>query len=270
MKTVKFVMAAAFAAICAHAADNKVEIDGWTFKVQPGAIVCRGVYDGHLQGTATDGEYIYWTFTKTIAKTDLKGNIVATIRQPSHQGDCCVKDGLLYVAVNLGKFNTETGGVSWVWAYNTKDMSLAGKWPVPELVHGAGGITFNGDRFYVVGGLPPTHTKNYVYEYTSDFKFVKRHDLETGYTVLGIQTASFERGKFVFGCYSSAKAPIRTIVCPPDLKSFKISNAVTSVGIIDLKGTMYRADTPQATALDETSTSKHRLWGGYLIPVVIE
>ncbi len=222
------------------------------------AIVCEGIYDGHLQGVATDGAAIYWSFTKSIVKTDLTGKILATTVQPSHQGDCCVKDGVLYVAVNLGLFNTESKAVSEVWAYDTKDLSLIEKWKVPELRHGAGGITWKGERFYVVGGLPKTHVKNYVYEYTPDFTFVKRHDLSTGYTLLGIQTATFIRGQFIFGCYASEQHPIRTLISPPDLASFRVSDECASVGLAEVNGRLFCGRTMGGGAKDK--------YCGFLVP----
>lgn len=221
------------------------------------AIPCEGTYDGHLQGLATDGKYLYWPFTKTIVKTDLNGKVLASTKQVPHQGDCCVKDGVLYVAVNRGRFNKEEGAVSEVWSYDTKDLSLLKKWQVPELVHGSGGMTWKGDRFYVVGGLPPTHTQNYVYEYTTDFKFVQRHVLETGYTVLGIQTAALIRGEFVFGCYSNKEYPIKTLVCPADLKSFKSISEGTDVGVIEMNGKIYCARTRKV---------KPGVWCGFIVP----
>jgi hypothetical protein len=33
--------------------------------------------------------------------------------------------------------------------------------------------------------------ENYVYEYDTDFRFVKNHTLASGHTYLGIQTATF-------------------------------------------------------------------------------
>ena len=60
-----------------------------------------------------------------------------------------------------------------------------------DMPYGAGGITWKDDRFYVVGGLPPTQRCNYVHEYDTDFNLVRRHVLNTEYTVLGIQTAAF-------------------------------------------------------------------------------
>lgn len=221
------------------------------------AIPCEGSYDGHLQGLATVGDALYWPFTKTIVKTDLEGKVLASTRQPPHQGDCCVKDGVLYVAVNLGRFNTETSAVSEVWAYDTGTLSLKNKWKIPELVHGAGGITYKGDRFYVVGGLPPTHTRNYVYEYTPDFKFVQRHALETGYTVLGIQTAAMIRGEFIFGCYSNKRHPIRTLVCPPDLQSFKTLSEGTDVGVVEIGDKVFCARTRKIGKNE---------WIGFVVP----
>ncbi len=224
-----------------------------------GTIVCAGTYDGHLQGVATDGTFIYWSFAKAIVKTDRAGRIVALTHQAYHQGDCCVKDGVLYVAVNQGGWHGESKDRSEVWLYDAKDLSLKKKVRVPELIYGAGGITWKDDRFYVVGGLHPTHVKNYVYEYTSDFTFVKRHDLETGYTELGIQTASVLRDKFVFGCYPAKKNPIRTLICPTDLSSFATSPVITDVGVLELDGRLYSARTEKAGARGE--------WNGVLLPV---
>ena len=173
----------------------------------PDKIVCEGDYGGHLQGVATDGESIYWSFTVAVVKTDLAGKILASRKAPSHQGDMCYKDGVVYVAVNLGKFNTETRGVSQVTAYDAKTLEPLKTIPLPEMPHGAGGMTWKGDKFYIIGGLPLRHEKNYVYEYTSDFKFVKRHDLDTGFTWMGIQTAAHEDDTFYFGIYGSKGDP---------------------------------------------------------------
>ena len=169
----------------------------------PERIVCAGDYGGHLQGVATDGESIYWSFTVAVVKTDLTGNILVSREAPSHQGDMCYKDGVVYVAVNRGRFNTESRGVSQVTAYDAKTLEPMWTKQLPDMPHGAGGMTWKDDRFYIIGGLPLKHEKNYVYEYTSDFKFVKRHDLDTGFTWMGIQTAAHEDDTFYFGIYGS-------------------------------------------------------------------
>ena len=210
----------------------------------PDKIVCEGDYGGHLQGVATDGESIYWSFTVAVVKTDLSGNILASRKAPSHQGDMCYKDGVVYVAVNLGKFNTETRGVSQVTAYDAKTLEPLKTIPLHEMPHGAGGMTWKGDKFYIIGGLPLKHEKNYVYEYTSDFTFVKRHDLDTGFTWMGIQTAAYEDGTFYFGIYGSKGDPSGVLACPGDLSSWKRYTCGGSVGILKLDGAYYVGSSP--------------------------
>ena len=210
----------------------------------PDKIVCEGDYGGHLQGVATDGESIYWSFTVAVVKTDLSGKILVSRTAPSHQGDLCYKDGVVYVAVNRGKFNTEARAVSQVTAYDAK--TLEPKWtkPLPDMPHGAGGMTWKGDRFYIIGGLPLRHEKNYVYEYTSDFTFVKRHDLDTGFTWMGIQTAAHEDNTFYFGIYGSKGDPSGVLACPDDLSSWKRYTCGGSVGILKLDGAYYVGSSP--------------------------
>ena len=209
----------------------------------PDRIVCAGDYGGHLQGVATDGESIYWSFTVAVVKTDLTGKILASREAPSHQGDMCYKDGVVYVAVNRGKFNTETRGVSQVTAYDAKTLEPMWTKPLPDMPHGAGGMTWKVDRFYIIGGLPLKHEKNYVYEYTSDFKFVKRHDLDTGFTWMGIQTAAHEDDTFYFGIYGSKGDPSGVLASPDDLSSYTRYTGAGSVGIIKLDGAYYLGGT---------------------------
>lgn len=168
----------------------------------PTVIECDGRYKGHLQGLATDGNHIYWSFTVTLVKTGMNGAIVDSLTVPTHHGDLVYHDGLVYVAVNLGLFNREAGEAdSWVYVYNANDLSFIARYPAQEAVHGAGGMTVRDGRFFVVGGLPEGYTENYVYEYDSAFKYIRRHVLASGYTRLGIQTACYADGHFWFGCY---------------------------------------------------------------------
>ena len=71
------------------------------------AILCDGGYEGHLQGVATDGTCLYWSFTVDLVKTDLEGRLLTAIEVPNHHGDLCVKDGVLYVEVTLAEPWTE-------------------------------------------------------------------------------------------------------------------------------------------------------------------
>ncbi|MCA9004454.1 MAG: hypothetical protein KDA70_04205, partial [Planctomycetaceae bacterium] len=68
---------------------------------------------------------------------------------------------------------------------------------------GAGGIACHAGKFIVVGGLPKGVNENYLYEYDANFKFIKKHILKSGYTLMGIQTATFADNKWWFGCYGS-------------------------------------------------------------------
>jgi hypothetical protein len=206
----------------------------------PAKIVCEGAYGGHLQGTDSDGSNIWWSFTKKIVRTDLSGRVLASCDAPSHQGDLCVKGDTLYVAVNLGRFNTETKGDSYVYSYDAMTLATKKIWKL-DMPMGAGGMTWKGDRFYVVGGLPPTHNCNYVHEYDVDFNLVKRHVLKTGYTSLGIQTAAFIDGEFLFGIYGGKGNPRGLLRCSPDFKRIRRYTGGGAVGFARIGGRIYTA-----------------------------
>lgn len=175
-------------------------------------IPCPGEYGGHLQGIATDAEQnIYWSFTVALVKTDKAGVLLKTVAAPTHQGGLVWVDGLVYVAVNLGKFNLEAGSAdSWVYVYDDATLELKEKHAVPEAVHGAGGIAFCKGTFLVVGGLPPGHDKNYVYRYGRAFTFIDRRDIESGYTLMGLQSAYYLDGALWFGPYGAVRETLRT------------------------------------------------------------
>ena len=171
-------------------------------------IECEGVYGGHLQGVATDGHFIYWSHTVQLVKTDLNGKMIHHIDVASHHGDLTYHDSKVLVAVELGSFNRPPGESDpWIYVYDGGSLEFISKHAVPELVHGCGGIAYHDDRFILVGGLPGDHQKNYLFEYNKDFMFQARHDLPTGQTRLGIQTAGYMDGYWWFGCYGSPKNP---------------------------------------------------------------
>lgn len=173
---------------------------------------CEGVYPHHLQGICTDEkDAIYWSFTTVLVKTDQNGKLLKKTHVANHHGDLCHQDGKIYVAVNLGYFNDPDGkSDSWVYVYDADDLSELGKHKTPEVFHGAGGIAHHNGRFIVVGGLPPGIDENYAYEYDRYFHFIKRHMIKSGYTLKGIQTATFADGCWWFGCYGSPKILLRT------------------------------------------------------------
>jgi len=126
----------------------------------------------------------------------------------SHHGDLTYHDGKVFVAVELGSFNRPPGESNpWVYVYDGASLKFITKHSVPELVHGCGGMAYHDGRFILVGGLPGDHQKNYLFEYDEHFQFQTRHDLPTGQTRLGIQTAGYMDGHWWFGCYGSPDNP---------------------------------------------------------------
>jgi alkaline phosphatase D len=168
-------------------------------------IVCEGRYRHHLQGVCRgeDGQ-LFWSFTTTLVKTNANGKRTLQIEVPNHHGDVCYRDGKIYVAVNRGSFNHPEGMAdNWIYVYRGSNLELLDRKPAPQVKHGAGGIAHDGKRFIVVGGLPEGVEENYVYEYDDDLAFVKKHVISSGYTRLGIQTATFSDNSWWFGCYGN-------------------------------------------------------------------
>lgn len=171
-------------------------------------VTCEGDYQYHLQGVCLDGDgsAIFWSFTTELVKTDRKGKVAKKVPVANHHGDLCFHEGKVYVAVNLGRFNDPEGNAdSWVYVYDADSLEMLAKHATPEVFHGAGGIGVRDGRFYVVGGLPDGVEENYVYEYDPEFRFLRKHTLESGWTRLGIQTAAWHEGAWWFGCYGTPK-----------------------------------------------------------------
>ncbi len=181
-------------------------------KLKFGDVACDGDYQHHLQGVCTDDDAaIYWSFTTQLVKTDRQGRVLKQIPVANHHGDLCFADGKIYVAVNLGRFNDPKGNAdSWVYAYDAETLDLVARHETQEVFHGAGGIGTMEGRFYVVGGLPDGVEENYVYEYDAEFQFVKKHIINSKWTHLGIQTATFHDGAWWFGCYGTPAILLKT------------------------------------------------------------
>lgn len=177
-----------------------------------GDVACEGDYQHHLQGVCTnESDAIYWSFTTELVKTDRQGKVLTKIQVANHHGDLCFHEGKIYVAVNLGKFNDPQGNAdSWVYVYDAENLKPIAKHETQEVFHGAGGIGVMNGRFYVVGGLPDGFEDNYVYEYDAALKFVKKHVVKSGWTRLGIQTATFHDDAWWFGCYGSPPIMLTT------------------------------------------------------------
>lgn len=172
-----------------------------TASMQAKSFFCEGEYKGHLQGMTTDGKSIWWSFTVAIVKTDAEGKIIAETKADNHQGDLCWHDGKIYVAVNRGAFNRETGHKDFIYVFDADTLELLQKHPIlDEYGHGAGAIAYHDGYLWLTGGLPKGHENNIVCQYTLDLKLVKRH-LIPHYTNMGVQTINFAFGRWWFGVY---------------------------------------------------------------------
>lgn len=196
----------------------------------PEEIVCDGQYPHHLQGIASDGASIFWSFTTVLVKTDLEGTVLARVEGPYHHGDLCYADGKVYVAWS-NHFNKPDAD-SKVYIYDADDLTLLEIKPVPEVTFGAGGMDTHEGRFYIIGGLPEGYEENYVYEYDADFSFVKRHVIPSGYTRLGIQTALVHDDHWWFGCYrvDTTKGLLKTDLSFELVGIYDISPAIGLIG----------------------------------------
>ena len=198
-------------------------------------VQCEGTYTGHLQGICTDNqESIYWCFTTVLVKTDQAGKMLKKISVASHHGDLFFHDGKIYVAVNLGQFNNPQGKAdSWIYVYHAADLAEVARHKVPEVVYGAGGIACHNGHFVVVGGLPPDIQENYAYEYDRNFKFLKRHVIPSGYTLLGIQTAAYSGGYWWFGCYGKPSVLLKADESFQLVGKYTVDCALGIVGLSD-------------------------------------
>ena len=101
-------------------------------------------------------------------------------------------------------------------------------------------------RFFVVGGLPDGVEENYVYEYDRAFQFVRRHVIKSGWTRLGIQTATFHDGAWWFGCYGTPQILLRTDAKFRMLGRHELDCSLGIVGIA--KGQLLVAKGPRTPA----------------------
>jgi len=164
-------------------------------------IVCDGQYRNHLQGiTSNQKDTIYWSFTRDLVKTNMKGEVLKQVPVKYHHGDLCLAGGKVYVAFSPG-YNSP-GQPSKVYVYDADDLSPLGIKDVPEVTYGAGGMEYHKGHFFIIGGLPKDKQENYVYEYDKDFKYLRTYVLPTGYTSVGVQTICFHDGFWWLGCYT--------------------------------------------------------------------
>ena len=168
------------------------------------AFNCEKAYPAHLQGFDCTDEYIFWSFSNMLVKTDWQGRELAAVPVKYHHGDLCFYNDKIYVAVNYGKFNDSDGKAdNYVLVYSAGDLKLLETYPVPEVTHGAGAIARTENGFLVTGGLPSLPEKfpaNLIYEYDENFKFIRSYQAFP-WTLNGVQTICSFRGGWLLGCH---------------------------------------------------------------------
>lgn len=179
--------------------------------IRNGDIKCEGSWSGHLQGVTFDGkDKLYWVFNRHLVQTGVNGKLLnATMLKreggkADHGGSPCYANGFIYVPYCGSGFNKELNGnpsYNFVQVYDEKDLSLVKSYAVPEVVYGAGAIAFASGNFFITGGRPAGMPGNTVYEYSPEFKLLKKHHLEFN-SDRGIQSMTFDGKNFWFGCYS--------------------------------------------------------------------
>lgn len=162
-------------------------------------VPCRFEARWHVQGTDTDGTAIFWSFTTVLVKTDREGNVLATRDVANHHGDCCVRDGRLYVSVGLQE--TEEKG-PYIYIYETESLAFVERILLTDFPDSLDGITFYDGHFYVALGKPKNDpaASNRIFQYTPDFTFVRSFEIPMD-TYFGVQAMTFAHGEFWLGLY---------------------------------------------------------------------
>jgi len=164
-------------------------------------------FRGHVQGVCTDGTNLYWSMTYDLVKTDRTGRELARFSDKFHMGDLCWHGGRIYVGVNrMVKDGVRRGDE--VWVFEPERLERVKVCPTPQTIWCNNGLEWYGGRFWVVS-CTPTHSRyNYVFEYTEDFRFVQCRPIESGWTMVGVQTICLRGDKMLFGCYGSSRDPV--------------------------------------------------------------
>ena len=101
------------------------------------------------------------------------------------------------------------------------------------MTHGAGGISSDGKKLIVVGGLPGGVQQNYLYEFDFYIQFHRKYVIESRWTLMGIQTAAFAEGRWWFGCYGS---PPQLISLDSSFGDLVRSDFDCSLGLVPMGG----------------------------------
>ncbi|MGN0833442.1 MAG: hypothetical protein ACI4RD_07310 [Kiritimatiellia bacterium] len=172
---------------------------------RPSPIVCEGDYQYHVQGVATDGKSIFWSFTTALVKTGLDGKLAAKVEvsKGHHMGDLKTLDGKVYVGMNMSGVRKRAGDE--VWVYDAATLELVRKIPTPQTIWCNNGLAWHDGFFYVIGSASDHMPYNFVHVYDKDWGYFGVRAIESGWTMLGVQTVAAFGESLVFGYYGNAK-----------------------------------------------------------------
>ena len=194
--SVRLVVAALFAAVCVSASAD-----------DPREITCEGGYPHHLQGVASDGTNVYWSFTTVLVKTDRSGRVLSKDgigREEGHMGDLCCKDGKVFVGMNMGVTKDGWRKGDEVWQYDGATLKREKTFPTPQTIWCNNGLEWFNGYFWVIGSAPKRAVYNIVFKYSPDFRFCGARYVASGWTNLGVQTICRYRDLMLFGCYGTS------------------------------------------------------------------
>lgn len=243
-------------------------------------IVCRGKYPLHVQGVATDGTNIYWSFTSVLVKTDRQGNELARFEQKNaHMGDITWHAGKVYAGYN--GFHV---GFDEIWVFDDATLSRVRTVRTPETVFCNNGIEWCEGSFYVIGNMPKYARYNYIFEYDENLRFRGARFVDSGWTYVGLQTIIHVGECMLCGYYGSFEnkelpCPAGTFVvkakdmpikglsreCPPLVPIVVRDLECTAEGALVLDGRVWVV---KGLGFKDPVDPKNPLWSAKLMPSV--
>ena len=192
-------------------------------------------FPGHLQGIAADESGIYWSCYDRIIKTKWDGTLIGTVSTPTHAGDCCIKDGKLYVSTTFYKQEDilEAKGIrAAVYIYDCATLRFEKRILLPDIPM-PDGITWYKGKFYLAdNSVRKAHLLNAFYIYDSNFKFLRHEIIEIGVkTLFGAQTLNTWNDKLIAAFYPAEPYNGSCLIDPATFKATGLFPLKASVGL---------------------------------------
>lgn len=209
----------------------------------------------HLQGVATDGRYMYWSFTDSLVQTSLQGTVLRQVRvHGGHLGDITCHNGRIYGSLVGNSLAGKPWGVWTSFAVHVWDAETLAFLDIIRLdrcyadyqnrycgFNGIDGITFGtdpdtGEEVLLTACAlftDPAYSRQMILQFSPDGQPQKEHFIETGNTVFGIQNLAREpdTGNYWFTTYESSEPyqPKDRLYCvAPDLHTILASYPFSS------------------------------------------